>query len=119
MASSVRIAVLFVPALGLCALSCIRSEPPLGRQDPAYKIPAMKSAVGNKDAAAIPRLIDALDSDDSAVRLYAIIALEKLTGQTLDYEFYADRPDRQPAIQRWKQWLTGQRPTTQPATRQG
>jgi hypothetical protein len=105
MASSVRIAVLFVSALGLCALSCARSEPPLGRQDPAYKIPAMKSAVGNKD--------------DSAVRLYAIIALEKLTGQTLDYEFYADRPDRQPAIQRWKQWLTGRRPTTQPATRQG
>ncbi len=111
--------VLTLLSLVFCLPSCSRSEPPLRHQDPAYKIPAMKAAVSDQDTGAIPMLIDSLDSDDPAVRLYAIIALEKLSGQTFDYAFYADRAERQPSIQRWRQWLAAQRPTTQPAATQG
>ena len=53
----------------------------------------------------------ALDSDDAAVRFYAITSLYKLTNQTLEYRYYDDVDERRPAVERWKQWLAAQPPT--------
>ena len=95
--------------LGYCAagLSCTAPRPPLTvtNEDPGIKIPAIKKAVREKDKSVIPRLIEELNSDDPAVRFYAIEALEELTGQTFEYQYFQDEDGRKPAIERWKKWL--------------
>ena len=48
-------------------------------------------------------LVEHLDHDDSAVRMMAVIALEKITNQRKGYDPYADRNRRQESIRRWVQ----------------
>lgn len=81
-------------------------------QDPSVKIPAIKKAVREKDLKAAGQMIDDLESDDAAVRLYAINGLQALTGERFGYEYYADDSQRQQAVGRWRQWLANQKPTT-------
>ena len=73
--------------------------------DPSGKIPAIKAAVEEHDPAAVRQLVKDLDSDDGAVRFFAIEALERLTGETFAYHYYDDEDERRPAVLRWRQWL--------------
>src|SRR5687767_7489086 len=63
-------------------------EPDLADPDPALKIPAMKRVVKAGDRKAVAQLVKDLDSDDPAVRFYAIRTLEGLTGDRLGYVYY-------------------------------
>jgi hypothetical protein len=85
---------------------CIAPRPPLSVKDPdpSIKIPAMKVAVEKKDLVAACQMVRDLESDDPAVRLYAIEALYRLTGERFGYLFYADEDQREPAVKRWRQW---------------
>lgn len=49
-------------------------------------------------------LIVALDSDDSAERMLAITALNRLTGLTFGYDFAGSWTEREAAIGRWLEW---------------
>jgi HEAT repeat protein len=97
------------PGTLLLSIALAGCAQPKGRglldEDASFKIPAIKEAAEQSDADAIPQLVAALEDDDAAVRFYAIEALRRLTGQTFDYHFYDDEPDRQPAVARWKSWL--------------
>ena len=74
--------------------------------DPAVKIPEIREAVDRGDQSVVPQLVKDLNSDDSAVRFYAIEALRRLTGETFDYDWtLADRHARQPAIERWNAYV--------------
>lgn len=73
--------------------------------DPTSKIPAIKLAADGDQHAAIEQLVADLDSDDPAIRFYAIRALRDLTGETFDYQYYDDEVERQPALARWQEWL--------------
>ncbi|HTV47651.1 MAG TPA: HEAT repeat domain-containing protein [Phycisphaerae bacterium] len=84
--------------------------PNLNSDDPSQKIPAMRQAAQNHDISAIPALIDALGSEDPAIRFYAIYALEQITGQQFGYVYYAPEPQRDTAIERWKEWLAKNNP---------
>jgi hypothetical protein len=101
----------------LCGLVCalIGCGPPRGARhisnpDPSVKIPAIKVIVKDKDWAAIPSLVKNLSSDDPAVRFYAIEGLQRMTGQTFDYRYYAREEDRAAAIDRWNEWVEAHRP---------
>ena len=74
-------------------------------EDPGDKIPAIKDAVQKHDSRAIPQLVKDLESDDSAVRFYAIDALKSFTGQTFGYRYYEDDEQRKPTVLQWKEWL--------------
>ena len=75
-------------------------------EDPAVKIPQIKAAATKQDRSAIPQLARDLDSDDAAVRFYAIEALRRLTGETLDYDWTEeDRHARRPAVERWREYV--------------
>ncbi len=76
--------------------------------DPSVKIPAIKKAVREDDRRVIAQLIEDLDSDDSAIRLYSIQALQRMTGEDLGYRYWEDDRARAPAIERWRQWLEQQ-----------
>lgn len=75
--------------------------------DPAVKIPAIKASVAARDTSAVAQLVKDLDSDDAAVRFYAIQGLQRLTGQTFGYLYYADDEQRRPAVEKWQAWLKG------------
>ena len=98
--------LLLLPLTGCGFLSL--GQPNLASDDPAQKIPAIKSAAHHHESSAIPLLIKALSSQDSAIRFYAIYALHKITGHEFGYVYYASGARRRVAIARWKKWLAAQ-----------
>jgi hypothetical protein len=86
---------------------CTAPRPPLvvTNPDPSVKIPAFKKAVREKDRAAVRQLVADLDNDDPAVRLYAIDALRRMTGETFGYHYYQSDEQRGPAVEQWRRWL--------------
>jgi hypothetical protein len=81
-----------------------REKPDINSPDASLKIPAIKSAVDRKDMSVVGNLIKDLDSDDPAVRFYAIQGLQRLTGETFGYAYFADADTRRPALQQWQRW---------------
>ncbi len=69
--------------------------------DPASKLYAIEAAVRTNNRDAAPAIVEQLDSDDPAVRLVAITALERLTGETHGYCYCAPVDERREAIDRW------------------
>ena len=96
-------------ALTALACGCTAPQPPLvvSDPDPSVKIPATVAAVENHDMSSVRQMIKDLDSDDPAVRFYAFSALQKLTGETFGYQYFADEDKRAPAAGKWKAWLAG------------
>lgn len=90
----------------LSMLGCRPRAPrqPLEDRDPIFLIPAIKQAAREERATEVPRLIQLLESEDAAIRLYAIGALRDLTDRKLGYEFYEPREKRREAVERWRQW---------------
>jgi hypothetical protein len=85
---------------------CFRPDPKtMSSDNPDSSIPAIKEAADKNDRSALPKLVEDLNDNDPAVRFAAISALEKMTGQTLDYHYYDDYPTRAPALARWQKWL--------------
>lgn len=91
-------------------------------EDPYVKIPEIHKAVDRGDTSVLPQLVSDLDSDDPAVRLYSIGALERLTGQTFGYDWtQEDRAPRRPAIDQWNAYLASAatQPTSKESTGKG
>ncbi len=90
----------------------LRSLNPLDRAEAVVAV----SAAG--DLNAVHKLVDLLDDSDSAVRMYAILALRRLCGEDLGYRFYEGAAAREPAVQRWRAALRAGtielHPTSQP-----
>ena len=111
-----------VAGLGLFLGGCAEPRPPLTvtSDDIRIKVLAIQRAVDANDRSVIPQLVSDLDSDDPAVRFYAIEGLERLTGQTFGYRYFDDGIGRRQALKQWQDWLAGQSAggpmtTTQPA----
>ena len=69
--------------------------------NPASRLYAIHRAGLDADASAVVPLVEQLESDDPAIRMMAINALERITGKRLGYNPYADRTERHEAIDRW------------------
>jgi hypothetical protein len=82
---------------------CARAPAPRGLADTdaAVLIPAIKSQV-NSPTPDLPALVGLLESDDPAVRLFAIEALRRLTGQTFGYVGFVDPAEQTAAIATWR-----------------
>jgi hypothetical protein len=88
---------------GLFACTPPASRGGLDSDNPASKLYAIRGAGLSGDRAYVPRLVEELEHDDPAVRMMAINALEKLTGQRMGYNPYAGPVQRQAAVDRWVQ----------------
>jgi hypothetical protein len=64
------------------------------------------------DRTQLENIIENLDNNDPTVRMAAIGALQRMTGETLGYRFNAQSGERAEAIVRWKDWLTRQAAAT-------
>lgn len=85
---------------------------------PLERAMGAKAAGESNDRGAVPALVDRLDDEDAAVRMYSILALERITGTRLGYDYAARREQRLAAIRQWRYAIrTGELAvaTTQPA----
>jgi HEAT repeat protein len=87
--------------LGSCAPAA--TEGGFDAANPAAKLYAIQRAGLREDRSKIPQLIEQLDSDDPAVRLFAIEALERMTGERRGYKPYDPPHRRAEAVDRWVQ----------------
>jgi hypothetical protein len=76
------------------------------------------------DAQAVDLLIELLEDRDRGVRMYAILALERLCGKTFGYKYYDSEPRRAAAVARWREArrqgeVTLQNRSRQPSVSQG
>jgi hypothetical protein len=90
----------------------------VANEDLNIKIPAIRVAGQQKDLTAAPELVRDLESDDPALRMYAIRGLREMTGGGTDfgYVYYADVEQRRPAVAKWRQWLAQQGAATRPSS---
>ena len=77
---------------------------------PDTRLDAILAAARNGDPDAARDLVEQLDSDDPAVRLAAISALERLFGTSRGYVHYDSPSERDAAVIRWVEALAAQRP---------
>lgn len=69
---------------------------------PVERSDAIVATAQSRDFEAVAALVDRLDDDDRAVRLYAILALRELCGEDFGYRYYAPSADRASAIEAWR-----------------
>jgi hypothetical protein len=89
-----------------CVVGCSEPTGPrvVANPDLSVKIPSIKEGARTRDRSEINAMIDQLDSDDPAVRFYAVEGLRRATNQTLGYRYYDDEEQRKAAVARWKKW---------------
>ena len=84
---------------------CARSTPDgFDELAPEGRINAIVRTAKDRDRSRVPELISQLDSDDPAVRMLAIRALERITGETMGYDHAASPRRRDEAVRRWVGW---------------
>lgn len=88
------------------APGCGRAERPanllLESPSPALRVQGIVQAGERSDRSAVPALVDRLEDEDEAVRFYAILALERLTGTRRGYDYGAPEAERRAAVDRWR-----------------
>jgi len=95
--------------LGLALSACLGGCGPSAREggfdsdNPAARLYAIQHAAEQPSPHALRHLVSSLEHDDPAVRVWAIQAIERLTGTRLGYNPYADRLSRRRAVERWIQ----------------
>jgi HEAT repeat protein len=69
---------------------------------PLDRVRAVVRSAEAGDAEVVDLLIELLDDSDRGVRMYAILALERLCGEDHGYRYYAPEAERAAAIARWR-----------------
>ncbi len=99
-------AVLIV--VGACAPTAGELVLRLEDRDPLTRIHAITQITRARQTELIPKLVDRLEDEDSAVRFAAILALEDLTGSRRGYDYAASRSGRAKAVAAWKEFALQQ-----------
>lgn len=70
--------------------------------DALGRILAIRRIAEEDDREAIPLLVDRLDDQDSGVRFYAIVALDRMTGERFGYDYAQSAAERGLAVEKWR-----------------
>jgi hypothetical protein len=97
--AAVVLAGVTLVTLWSCAPSATRGG--FDSPNPAARLYAIHGAGRSGDKAAVPRLVECLESDDGAVRMMAIVALQRITGERRGFDPYAPAEQRQVAVREW------------------
>ena len=76
-------------------------------EDPNERMRAALQAGREKDEKSVPYLVDRLTDAEAEIRFAAILALERITGTTRGYRYYASKASRSKAVERWRSYLAG------------
>jgi HEAT repeat protein len=71
-------------------------------ESPLERARAVIAVAEAGDRAAVHTVVDMLDDQDPAVRMYAILGLERMCGRDYGYRYYDPPAKRQAAIDRWQ-----------------
>lgn len=77
----------------------------LQSEDPGERIRALKQAAERNDHEVLGIIVDRLEDEDEAVRMFAILALEKMTGTRLGYRYHATPAERHRMAEAWRRYL--------------
>lgn len=88
----------------------------LAAENPFDRAHGVVRASEGRDMGAVHKLVDLLEDPDSAVRMYAILALQRLCGQNYGYHYYESEPDRAAAVERWRAALRSGEPVLRAGT---
>lgn len=69
------------------------------------RIRGIKIAADRKDVGAVPLIVDRLEDEDDGVRFYAILALERITGERFGYDYAKVSRDRAASVQKWRLYI--------------
>lgn len=108
MARCVSLALLAAASAGCSgpgATPCRPIAAALQSGNPADRAGGAIRASQTNEQSAVPLLVELLEDPAADVRLFAIQALKRLTGQTLGYHYYDPPSRRRQAADRWRQWL--------------
>ncbi len=73
--------------------------------DPRERCLAIRAAAEAKDIRAVPLLVDRLEDEDEGVRFYAILALDRITGDRFGYDYAKPAWERAGAVDRWRAYV--------------
>jgi hypothetical protein len=92
--------------MSAASLNCI-APPRSGIQsaDVNQRILAIYAAAESGDKQSVPLIVDRLEDEDEAVRFYAILALDKMTGRRLGYDYASPPSERASAVERWRRFV--------------
>ena len=108
------LALLVLPGLNGCNSSA-RCRSGITSPYPLERVRSAVRCAEAGDARAVDLLIEMLDDQDQGVRMYSILALQKLCGEDYEYEYYAPDSERSAAIARWRQARQRGEVSVQPA----
>lgn len=109
---------LIAVVVGLCGCADLGAQKGIQSAEPGQRILAIRAAGEARDQSAVPLLIDRLSDEDVAVRFYAILALDRITGTRMGYDYGGTLASRREAMARWREAMnsgTFARATSQPA----
>ena len=88
------VAVMFAAAAAILLLAT--GQPTLQQrmqdEDPQVRVKAVVEAGQSHDKKMLGLMVERLNDSEDEVRFFTIMALQRMTGQTMDYRFY-DRPE--------------------------
>ena len=73
------------------------------------RVAAIKDVSLRNDHSQVTRLIDRLDDEVAEVRLFAVLALRKMTGQQFGFRAHDLPLRRSEAVERWRDWAKSRR----------
>ena len=91
-------------SVGACAPPAGDLVQRLEDRDPLTRIRAITQITRARQTDLIPRLVDRLEDEDSAVRFAAIHALQDLTGSRRGYDYAGPRLERAKAVAAWREF---------------
>ncbi len=68
---------------------------------------AIRAAAERGDKAAVPHIVDRLEDEDDGVRFFAILALDRITGERFGYDYAKPVKERAAAVKRWRAYVHG------------
>ncbi|MCK6484049.1 MAG: HEAT repeat domain-containing protein [Phycisphaerae bacterium] len=94
-------------AVLICAPACTAPVTTADIQSPdaERRLLAVRAAAQRGDRQALPLIVDRLEDEDAAVRFSAILALERLTGQRMGYQYSRPPETQSEAIRRWRRYV--------------
>ncbi len=95
-------------AVGACAPPAGDLVQRLEDRNPLIRVRAITQITRARQTDLIPKLVDRLEDEDSAVRFAAILALEDLTGSRRGYDYAAPKSERAKAVAAWREFALRQ-----------
>lgn len=101
----VGIALSFLVLDGCASVGPYRAK--ISSEEAAERILGIRAAGQAKDWGAVPLIVDRLEDEDEAVRFYAILALERITGERMGYDYSQSSYERSASVSRWRAYVKG------------